>query len=192
MFAVPVTSVRRGDGLSANTEALMAEALRQAGAGLATGGGGSVRELLERYPASAEHMLDMLHDLQDAEPRNYLKLEALLAVADYLSIPLSRVMSVATFYSMYSLEPRGRHIIRLCESPPCQLVGSETMLDVLREYLGVHVGGTTEDGAFTLETASCLGVCDVAPAMMLDAEIHGNLTKELAINAIEAVRGNDA
>ncbi len=150
-----------------------------------------MNELLERYPASAEHMLDMLHDLQDAEPRNYLPPEALRAVADYLNVPLSDVMSTATFYSMYSLTPRGRHIIRLCESPPCQLVGAESMLRILSEHLGVAVGETTEDGAFTLETTSCLGVCGVAPAMMIDAEVHGNLTKERIVEAIEAVRRSD-
>jgi NADH:ubiquinone oxidoreductase subunit E len=151
-----------------------------------------VKDLLERYPASTEYMLDMLHDLQDAEPNNYLTPEALQAVAEYLSVPLSSVVSTATFYTMYSLKPRGRHIIRLCESPPCQLVGAESLLDIIAEYLQVAVGGTTEDGAFTLETTSCLGVCGVAPAMMIDTEVHGNLTKERAVEAIEAVRRHDA
>jgi len=150
-----------------------------------------VKRLLERYPASREHMLDMLHDLQDAEPRNYLSSDALRAVAEYVSVPLSEVMSAATFYSMYSLEPRGRHIVRLCESPPCQLMGAESLLDALTDYLHVAVGGTTEDGAFTVETTSCLGVCGVAPAMMIDAEVHGNLTRERMIEAIEAVRRSD-
>ncbi len=151
-----------------------------------------MKELLERYPARMENMLDMLHDLQDAEPRNYLKPEALRAVADYLSVPLSTVVSTATFYTLYSLKPRGRHIIRLCESPPCQLVGAESLLTILSEYLHVGVGETTEDGAFTLETSSCLGVCGVAPAMMIDTELHGNLTKQRVVDAIEHVRRHDA
>ena len=151
-----------------------------------------MKGILERYPASTEFMLDMLHDLQDAEPKNYLTPEALQAVAEYLSVPLSEVVSTATFYTMYSLAPRGKHIIRLCESPPCQLVGAESLLDILREHLSVEVGETTEDGVFTLETASCLGVCGVAPAMMIDAELHGNLTKERIVSALESVRGSDA
>jgi len=151
-----------------------------------------VKELLTRYPATTEYMLDMLHDLQDAEPKNYLKPEALQAVADYVSVPLSEVVSTATFYTMYSLKPRGKHVIRLCESPPCQLVGAESMLDILSAHLGIEVGQTTADGVFTLETTSCLGVCGVAPAMMIDAELHGNLTKEHIVAAIESVRGSDA
>ena len=150
-----------------------------------------MKELLERYPATTEYMLDILHDLQDAEPKSYLKPEALQAVADYLSVPVSEVVSTATFYTMYSLKPRGKHVIRLCESPPCQLVGAETLLEILANHLNVNVGETTEDGVFTLETASCLGVCGVAPAMMIDAELHGNLTKERIVEAIESVRRSD-
>ncbi len=151
-----------------------------------------MKELLERYPASTENMLEMLHDLQDAEPKNYLTADALEAVADYLSIPVSEVVSTATFYSMYSLKPRGRHIIRLCESPPCQLLGAESLLELLSEHLNVKLGETTEDEAFTLEVSSCLGVCGVAPAMMIDEEVHGNLTKARVVEAIEAVRRDDA
>ena len=150
-----------------------------------------MKELLERYPATTEYMLDMLHDLQDAEPKSYLKPEALQAVAEYVSVPLSEVVSTATFYTMYSLSPRGKHVIRFCESPPCQLVGAESLIEILSEMLNVNVGETTEDGVFTLETASCLGVCGVAPAMMIDAELHGNLTKERIAEAINAVRRND-
>ena len=151
-----------------------------------------MKELLERYPASTENMLEMLHDLQDAEPKNYLTTDALEAVADYLSIPVSDVVSTATFYSMYSLKPRGRHVIRLCESPPCQLLGAESLLELLSEHLNVKVGETTEDEAFTLEVSSCLGVCGVAPAMMIDEEVYGNLTKARVVEAIEAVRRDDA
>ena len=151
-----------------------------------------MKELLGKYPATTEYMLDMLHDLQDAELKNYLKPEALQAVADYVSVPMSEVVSTATFYTMYSLKPRGKHVIRFCESPPCQLVGAESMIEILSEILKVEVGETTEDGVFTLETASCLGVCGVAPAMMIDAELYGNLTKERIVEAISSVRGSDA
>lgn len=151
-----------------------------------------MNSLLEKYPRSTESMLDMLHDLQEAEPRNYLSREALRAVADYLDVPLSDVVSTATFYSMYSLKPRGRHIIRICESPPCQLVGAESLIDLLAAHLGIEVGETTEDGLFTLETSSCLGVCGVAPAMMVDEELYGNLTAARVVDVIENVRRRDA
>ena len=151
-----------------------------------------MRSLLEKYPQSAEHLLDMLHDLQEAEPRNYLTRNALRAAAEYLDLPLSDVVSTATFYSMYSLKPRGRHIIRICESPPCQIVGAESLIDLLGSHLGVAVGETSEDGLFTLETSSCLGVCGVAPAMMVDEELYGNLTPARVVDVIEDVRRQDA
>jgi NADH:ubiquinone oxidoreductase subunit E len=110
----------------------------------------------------------------------------------YLNVPLSEVVSTATFYSMYSLSPRGRHIVRICESPPCQLVGADSLLDLLAAHLRVAVGETTEDGVFTLETTSCLGVCGVAPAMMVDDELYGKLTKEKLIGVIADVRRSDA
>ena len=150
-----------------------------------------MRSVLDKYPASAEHMLDMLHDLQEAEPNHYLSREALRAVAEYLQIPLAEVVSTATFYSMYSLKPRGRHIIRLCESPPCQLVGAESLLRLLADHLNVGVGETTADGAFTLETTSCLGVCGVAPAMMIDEELYGNLTRERVTEILDRVGRDD-
>jgi NADH:ubiquinone oxidoreductase subunit E len=151
-----------------------------------------VKELLEKYPPSMESLLDILHELQAAEPRHYLTPDALRATAVYLNVPLSEVVSTATFYSMYSLSPRGKHIVRICESPPCQLVGADSLLDLLAAHLRVAVGETTEDGVFTLETTSCLGVCGVAPAMMVDDELYGKLTKEKLIGVIADVRRSDA
>jgi NADH-quinone oxidoreductase subunit E len=151
-----------------------------------------LNKLLQKYPPSTEFLLDMLHDCQDAEPRNYLSAESLKSIAEYVGVPLSEVVSTATFYSMYSLEPRGRHIIRLCDSPPCRLVGAESLLEVLCGELGIRAGETTEDGTFTLETSSCLGVCGVAPAMMIDEELYGNLTRERITAILGDVRRNDA
>jgi len=134
--------------------------------------------LIKRYGRSRDQLLAILHELQRANPQNYLTGEDLRLVADYLGLPLSAVHDAVTFYSMFSLVPRGRHIIRVCNSPPCHLAGSWSLLSALKEELGVDVGGTTPDGLFTLELTSCLGVCGVAPAMMIDDEVYGNLTPE--------------
>jgi NADH:ubiquinone oxidoreductase subunit E len=134
--------------------------------------------LIKRYGRSRDQLLAILHELQRANPQNYLTGEDLRLVADYLSLPLSAVHDAVTFYSMFSLVPRGRHIIRVCNSPPCHLAGSWSLISALKEELGVDVGGTTPDGLFTLELTSCLGVCGVAPAMMIDDEVYGNLTPE--------------
>jgi len=135
-------------------------------------------EIIHRFPKERDQLLAILHELQRANPRNYLTGEDLRLVAEYLSLPLSAVHDAVTFYSMFSLVPRGRHIIRLCDSPPCHLAGAWSVLAALREELGIDVGETTKDGLFTLELTSCLGVCGVAPAMMIDDEVYGNLTPE--------------
>jgi NADH-quinone oxidoreductase subunit E len=134
--------------------------------------------IIRKFPATLDNILYILHDLQDNNPQRYLAKDDLRACADYLGVPYSYAHSVASFYTMFSLKPRGRNLIRLCDSPPCHLMGSESLLDYLKSYLGVRVGETTRDGVFTLELTSCLGTCGVAPAMMLNDEMFGNLTPE--------------
>ena len=134
--------------------------------------------IVKKFRPGLDNILYILHDLQDNNPQRYLAKEDIKICAEYLKVPYSYVHSVASFYTMFSLAPRGRNIIRLCDSPPCHLMGSFSLLDYLKEALKVDVGGTTEDGAFTLETTSCLGVCGVAPALMVNEEMFGNLTPE--------------
>ncbi len=134
--------------------------------------------ILKRFEPRLDNILYILHDLQDNNPQHYLSQEDIEKCAEYLNIPYSYVHGVVTFYSMYSLKPRGRFIIRLCDSPPCHLMGSESLLDYLKKKLKVDIGETTSDGAFTLELTSCLGICGVAPALMINEEMVGNLTPE--------------
>lgn len=133
-------------------------------------------EILAKYEPSSDHLLEILHDLQNSNRQNYLGKEDLQAAADFLNLPYSMVHGVATFYTMFSLKPRGRHLVRICQSPPCHLMGSTQVSRELMNQLGVAFGETTSDGLFTLEMTSCLGVCGVAPAMMIDGDVYGNLT----------------
>lgn len=136
------------------------------------------RDVVARHPRSEDRLLAILHDLQKANPDNSLRREDLVLTAEHLGLPLSQVHDAVTFYSMFSLRPRGRHVIRLCDSPHCHLAGSWSVLDELQRLLGIQTGETTEDGLFTLELTSCLGACGVAPVMMVDEEMVGNLTPE--------------
>jgi NADH-quinone oxidoreductase subunit E len=135
-------------------------------------------EVLKKFDARLDNILYILHELQDSNAQHYLARQDIEGCADYLNVPYSFVHGVATFYTMFSLKPRGRYVIRLCDSPPCHLMGSSSLLDYLKEKLRVDVGETTTDGIFTLETCSCLGVCGVAPALMMNDEMMGNLTPE--------------
>jgi NADH-quinone oxidoreductase subunit E len=148
-------------------------------------GGG---EIIHRYDRAPDNLLSILHDLQDANERHYLTEEDLRQTADHLGLALSFVHGVATFYTMFSLKPRGRNVIRVCQSPPCHLMGFTTIARELMSCLGIEFGETTRDGLFTLEMSSCLGVCGVAPAMMINDEVYGNLTAERIQEILEEKR----
>jgi NADH-quinone oxidoreductase E subunit len=144
--------------------------------------------ILKKFDPRLDNILYILHELQDNNPQHYLANEDIEKCADYLNIPYSYVHGVVTFYSMFSLKPRGRYIIRLCDSPPCHLMGSESLLDYLKKKLKVNTGETTADGIFTLELTSCLGICGVAPALMMNEEMIGNLTPEKVDTILEERR----
>ena len=134
--------------------------------------------ILKKHQPRLDNILYILHDLQNSNERHYVAKDDIRSCAEYLGMPYSYVHGVATFYTMFSLEPRGRHIIRLCESPPCHLMDSSSVLDYLTKALNIGVGQTTDDGVFTLELTSCLGICGVAPALMINDEMFGKLTPE--------------
>ena len=145
-------------------------------------------KILKSYGRTGDNLLAILHDIQNASPEHYLSDEDLRAAADYLKQPYSFVHGVATFYSMYSLKPRGRNLIRVCQSPPCHLLGSSTISRELIRLLGIGFGETTADKLFTLEMTSCLGVCGVAPAMMVNERVYGNLTPERIAEVVAGLR----
>lgn len=104
--------------------------------------------------------------------------EALAAIAESLEMTTAEVDSIATFYSGIYRRPVGRHVISICDSVSCYATGYDDILERLRRSLGIDLGGTTADGRFTLLPVACLGLCELAPAMMVDNDVHGNLTAE--------------
>lgn len=110
--------------------------------------------------------------------RGYVSDENLADLAPMLGMSVSGLESVATFYSLIFREPVGKHVILLCDSASCWILGKDGVLDHLRQRLGIDLGQTTADNQFTLLTIPCLGACDRAPAMMVDWILHGPLTPE--------------
>ena len=124
-------------------------------------------------------LIEKLHDLQDEQvSKHYLPQAGMADLAKSEKVSLSRVYGVATFYTMYATEPRGKHIIRICENQTCHMAEAKKVISHLKDLLSVDIGGTTKDGLFTLELSSCLGMCSVAPSMMIDEIPYGNLTPE--------------
>lgn len=131
------------------------------------------RQIAARHKGEQGALLPVLHEVQ--REVKYLSPAVLAEVAAQLDLPLSKVYATATFYTLFNTKPKGQYIVRVCESAPCHINGAETIVEELQQLLGVKAGETTEDGVFTLELAACLGVCGVAPALMVNDQVHGNL-----------------
>ena len=140
-----------------------------------------LNEIVQRKGKTPDKLVGVLLEYQKTKNRNYLTDDDLKDVAKKMGLPESRVYSVATFYSMLSIKPRGKYIIQLCRDVPCYVNGSFDLREELETALQISMGETTKDGLFSLEYASCLGYCELAPVMRIDQKIYGNLnSKKLA------------
>ncbi len=148
----------------------------------------TVSEIVRKRGNDRENLIQILHDIQDVSGDNSLHRESLEELAKEMNLTVADIVGTASFYTMFSLTPRGKHIIRICISPPCYIMGSENILVALENKLGVKMGETTPDRLFTLEETSCLGVCGVAPAMMIGDEVYGNLTEKKVGEIIDGIR----
>ncbi len=149
----------------------------------------SIDEIISKFEPSPENLLQILQAIQESRPTRHLTPDDIKAVAKYLNMSYARVYGVATYCAAFNLKPKGKHIIRVCDSPACQLMGAGTVLDELKNLLGIDENQTTPDGLFTLETTPCLGVCGIAPAIVIDDEVYGNLTPDRLREIIEEYRG---
>jgi NADH-quinone oxidoreductase subunit E len=133
-----------------------------------------VNKILNRYRSNAGTLIHILQDIQSEY--NYLPKDAIILVAKKLALPVSQIYSVANFYNMFSLEPRGRHIINICLGTACHVRGAARILETFQRELGIEPGGTTEDLRFTLETVNCVGACALGPVVVIDGEYFGEMT----------------
>jgi NADH:ubiquinone oxidoreductase subunit E len=129
--------------------------------------------ILSRYEGGTADLIPVLQDIQDEFL--YLPKDELKVVAGRLSVPLTQVYSVATFFKMFSLEPKGKHQIRVCLGTACHLRGGQRLVDAVSRRLEVQPGRATEDLQFSLETVGCLGSCAQAPLMMVDNKYFGRM-----------------
>ena len=143
---------------------------------------------IKKYPAEQKRSAVMaaLRIVQD-QNKGYLTNDLMDAVAEYLEMPSIAVYEVATFYSMYELEPVGRHKICLCTNISCMLCGSDNILEHLTQRLGIKLGQTTPDGRFTLKEVECLGACVDAPMFQIGDTYYGNLTTDKIDKILEGL-----
>lgn len=136
----------------------------------------AIVEILDKCGRSERNLIPILHELQQS--MGYISPEAMETVAAELDVPVGRVHGTASFYTLFYTKPHGKNVIRLCDSPPCHLEGSKGIREAVSKAIGVKPGETTEDGNFTFEIVSCLGLCGVAPAITVNDDVYGNLTPD--------------
>ena len=143
---------------------------------------GVVREMLSHftfndYQEAQELILSALQEVN--EHFGWVSLEAARIVADHFGTTDNRIYGLLTFYADFRTEPRGKHFMLLCHGMACYVMGSQRLVDELESAYGISDGGTTADGELTVQVVNgCLGVCDRAPLVKLDADFHGELTVE--------------
>ena len=135
----------------------------------------SKRSIISKFEPNKDNMLNILHELQNSNPQNFLTTEDLQLVAKYLNTTQSSVFGVAKYYSMFSLTARGKYIIRVCKSPLCQMLGSNSIVDEIKQNLGIGLGEISKDLLFSVEAAECLGHCAEAPVIMINDQVYKDL-----------------
>ncbi|HNV94945.1 MAG TPA: NAD(P)H-dependent oxidoreductase subunit E [Bacteroidales bacterium] len=135
-------------------------------------------EILATFPPNRSELIKALHALQDKHPQYYLPDEVLDLVAKHFKLTKAQVYGVVSYYSMFSTKPRGKYIVRVCQSPVCHSMGSETLFDFIEKEWDLKPGNTTPDGKITLEKTECLGRCGKAPSMMVNETVYTDLSPE--------------
>ncbi|MFX1257521.1 MAG: NAD(P)H-dependent oxidoreductase subunit E [Promethearchaeota archaeon] len=132
-----------------------------------------VESIIEKYNYDASQLISVLHDTQ--LKYNFLAKEALEIISEKLRIPLADVYQVATFYKAFSLEPRGKHIVKVCLGTACHVRGAQRIKESLERELGIESNGMTKDKLFSLESVNCLGCCALGPVIVVDNDYYGNM-----------------
>lgn len=133
-----------------------------------------LKKVIEEHKDMPGALLPVLQEAQGIY--GYLPIEVQQMVADGLSISLSEVYGVATFYSQFSLTPKGEHRISVCLGTACYVKGADKILQALEDKLGIKSGECTPDGMFSIDSCRCVGACGLAPVMMIDDEVYGKMT----------------
>jgi NADH-quinone oxidoreductase subunit E len=145
-----------------------------------------VTEIIDHHKRDPARLVPILQEVQAAY--RYLPQEIMAYVATALDLPPSKVFGVATFYAHFALVPKGKHVIKLCDGTACHVKDSIPILDALRSRLALSAGKpTTDDMLFTIETVSCLGACGLAPVVVIDEDVHGQMTPQSAVALINSI-----
>ena len=130
-------------------------------------------EVIPRYDTRMAATMPALHLVQDTH--GWLPQQAIEEIAEFLGLTASQVLDTATFYEEYWLKPHGKYIIWVCQSLSCEIMGQPTLLQKIKDHLGIEVGETTDDGRFTLMGVECIGSCGTTPCALVNHKLHENI-----------------
>jgi len=145
-------------------------------------------EIMERYGNDPQQLIAILLDIQAASNRNYVEQRWAELASSVLNVPLSKIYDVLTFYAMFSTEERGEFVIEICKSTPCHFTNAEEVKRWFEEAAGINIGETTKDGRLSLIGTSCIGACDIGPAVKIGEHVFGNLTEEKVKTLVRCCR----
>ncbi len=146
-----------------------------------------MEEILNRY-RDRSYLIEAIHDILDEKDEKSLTDDEIKKIAGHFKINTAEVLGVLTFYTMFPAKWKVKHTIRICTSPACYIKGAKELVTFLKSYLGCDKNNIGRDGSFLVEEVECLGLCDVAPAVMIDDKVFGNLNKEKLKKIIEENR----
>lgn len=133
-----------------------------------------MQEIMQKYKTEKENLIPILNEVQ--EKYGYIPKISQLEISEYLQIPMAEIYGVVTFYSRFTLEPKGKYNISVCLGTACFVKGSQKILDRLKDRLGIEEGQTTQDGKFSIDTTRCVGACGIAPVFTVNDEVYGRAT----------------
>jgi len=148
------------------------------------------KQIVKKYKDDKTALIAVLQDIQ--ETFNYLPKEALKTAATAMNMPFTRMYEAATFYTAFSLKPRGKNVIKICKGTACHVRGASALQDKFERTLGIKPGEMTPDGQFTLETVNCVGACALGPVVVINTDYHGQVTMKKVDKLIEKINEGGA
>ncbi|RIA75957.1 NADP-reducing hydrogenase subunit HndA [Anaeroplasma bactoclasticum] len=145
-----------------------------------------INEIISRYKDEETPLMLILSDIQ--KEYGYIPLEVQELVSEKTGIPVAEIYGVVTFYSYFSLEPKGKYVIGVCLGTACYVKGSQMVIDKFSELLNIKPGQTTEDGLFTLDALRCIGACGIAPAVSINGKVYSKVSVNQVAGIIESYR----
>ena len=144
-----------------------------------------VKEIEKIYKQEKDNLIPMLEEVQ--EKFGYIPKEAQKELSEYLNIPMAEIYGVITFYSRFTLEPKGKYSISICLGTACFVKGSQKIMDRLKDRLKIESGQTTKDGLFSIDETRCVGACGLAPVFTVNGEVHGRATVKMLDEVLDKI-----